>query len=68
MYNFLFLIFFCLGVGRPQKIGQIPENCQKSFFVDQNQKKKFRTKSCTYTFSSPEKQILVKKKKNLIFL
>ena len=62
MYNFLVWNFFCLGVRRPKKIGQIPQNCQKSIFVDQNQKKKFKTKSCTYAFSSPEKQILVKKK------
>ena len=53
--------FFCLGVRRPKKIGQIPQNCQKSIFVDQNQKK-IKTKSCTYAFSSSEKQILVKKK------
>ena len=65
--TFCFEIFFCLGVRRPKKIGQIPQNCQKSIFVDQNQKKKFKTKSCTYAFSSSEKQILVKKKNFLKF-
>ena len=42
--TFCFEIFFCLGVRRPKKIGQIPQNCQKSIFVDQNQKKNSKQK------------------------
>ena len=60
--TFCFEFFFCLGVRRLQKSGQIHQNCRKSIFVDQNQKKKFKTKSSTYAFSSSEKQVLVKKK------
>ena len=44
MYKFLFWNFFCLGVRKPPKIGQIPQNCQKSIFVDQNQKKNSKQK------------------------
>merc|ERR1711952_184914 len=35
----------------------------KIIFCRPKSEKKFKTKSCTYTFSSPKKQILVKKKK-----
>ena len=59
--TFCFEFFFCLGVRRPQKIGQIPQNCQKSNCCRSKSEKKFKTKSCTYAFSSSEKQILVKK-------
>ena len=37
--TFSFEFFFCLGVRRHKKIGKMPQNCQTSIFVDQNQKK-----------------------------
>ena len=66
-YVQLFVLnFFCLGV-RPQKKSQIPENCQKSIFVDQNQKKNSKPK-VVHTLFLARKKKFSKKKKLKIFL
>ena len=56
-YVQLFVLnFFCLGVRRPKKIGQIPQNCQKSIFVDQNQKKNSKPKVVHILFLAQKKK------------
>merc|ERR1712155_169802 len=64
MYNFFFDFF----LSRSWKTSQNRPNSSKLpkiIFCRPKSEKKFKTKSCTYAFSSPEKQILVKKKKKL---
>merc|ERR1711923_679963 len=62
MYNFLFLIFFLSRSWKTSKNRPNSSKLPKINFCRSKSEKKFKTKSCTYSFSSPEKQILVKKK------